>query len=71
MGITTLPNDLRITKSAKIQLYNYRIPNDVLKTKINLSKHTSFVYHSNYDQIEWIQEVIKIFWERNLKDLPY
>lgn len=40
MEITNLPNDLRINTSANIQLFNYTNSQDILKTKINLSKHT-------------------------------
>jgi len=40
MQITTLPQDLSIPSVDSIQLYDYRNPEDIVKTKINLSKHT-------------------------------
>lgn len=40
MEIITLPKDLKINTSAKIQLFNYKNSQNILKTKINLSKHT-------------------------------
>ncbi|MEL7119881.1 MAG: AraC family transcriptional regulator [Bacteroidota bacterium] len=40
MEITTLPNDINTIGSDKIQLYNYKNLNDIIKSKINLSKNT-------------------------------
>lgn len=40
MEITVLPNDLKIDLSNNLQLFNYRNTQDILKTKINLSKNT-------------------------------
>ncbi|MEM7660321.1 MAG: AraC family transcriptional regulator [Bacteroidota bacterium] len=40
MHVTTLPKDLPIGNAAQLQLYDYRNFQDLLKTKIQLSKHT-------------------------------
>lgn len=40
MEITTLPIDLEIDVSENLQLYDYRTFQDLLKSKITLSKHT-------------------------------
>ena len=40
MTITTLPKDLKIDTSNRLQLFDYKNPQDVQKTKINLSKNT-------------------------------
>ncbi|MGK0390214.1 MAG: AraC-like DNA-binding protein [Maribacter sp.] len=40
MKITTLPKDLKIDTEDNLQLFNYRNPQNILKSKINLSKNT-------------------------------
>ncbi|MFK7808559.1 MAG: helix-turn-helix domain-containing protein [Saprospiraceae bacterium] len=40
MNITHLPKDLKIDTSAPVQLFDYRNPVNIQKTKINLSKNT-------------------------------
>jgi AraC-like DNA-binding protein len=40
MEITILPKDLKIDESDHLQLFNYRNPHNILKSKIQLSKNT-------------------------------
>ena len=38
--VTVLPKDLKVKETDSLQIYNYRVANDIQKTKINLSKNT-------------------------------
>jgi len=60
MHVTVLPEDLKLKINNEIQLYNYQRTQDILKTKINLSKNTISFLRKGTKEVIGDDETVKI-----------
>lgn len=60
MEVTELPGDLKLDTTAGIQVYNYQRVQDILKTKINLTKNTISFLRKGNKEVIGDDDVVKI-----------
>lgn len=60
MEITTLPKDLKINSKGGLQVFNYKNPKDINKTKINLSKNTISFLRTGTKEVIGDDKIVQI-----------